>query len=156
MKWLSGWRMSRAHSYSHSRAHSPTFLALHLHHNSFSNPSVAFLRYSSFSNPSVASPKSQFILKPLFRFSYVTSSSLNSPGEPPMTGWRYTSRSHIQTVSETAGAYLQGDERDRTPPEAKKWNKIIKKNGMLTLPLCLSSIARYYAGFPTSRKYLKN
>ena len=27
-----------------------------------------------------------------------------------------------------SGAYLQGgDERDRTPPEAKKWNKIIKK-----------------------------
>ena len=27
---------------------------------------------------------------------------------------------------------------------------------MLTLPLCLSSIARYDAGLPTSRKYLKN
>ena len=27
------WRMSRAHSYSHSRAHSPTFTSLHLHHN---------------------------------------------------------------------------------------------------------------------------
>ena len=42
------------------------------------------LRHSSFSNPSVASPKSQFILQPFFRFSYVTSPSLNSPGEPPM------------------------------------------------------------------------
>ena len=39
---------------------------------------------SSFSNPSVASPTSQLILQPFFRFSYVTSSSLNSPGEPPM------------------------------------------------------------------------
>ena len=35
-------------------------------------------------NFSVASPTSQFILQPLFRFSYVTSSSLNSPGEPPI------------------------------------------------------------------------
>ena len=45
---------------------------------------LLYLRHSSFSNPSVASPTSQFILQPLFRFSYVTSSSLNSPGEPPM------------------------------------------------------------------------
>ena len=43
-----------------------------------------YLRHSSFSNPSVASPTSQFILQPFFRFCYVTSSSLNSPGDPPM------------------------------------------------------------------------
>ena len=43
-----------------------------------------YLRNSSFSNPSVASPTSQFILQPFFCFSYVTSSSLNSPGEPPV------------------------------------------------------------------------
>ena len=49
----------------------PTFPSLHLRHNSFSNPSVAL-------------PMSQLILQPFFRFSYVTSSSLNSPGEPPM------------------------------------------------------------------------
>ena len=54
-----------------SRAHSPTFPSLHLRHNSFSNPSVA-------------SPTSQFILQTLFCFSYVTSSSHNSPGKPPM------------------------------------------------------------------------
>ena len=54
-----------------SRAHSTTFPSLHLRHNSCSNPSVASLT-------------SQFILQPVFRFSYVTSSSLNSPGEPPM------------------------------------------------------------------------
>ena len=54
-----------------SSAHSPTFPSLHLSHNSFSNTSVA-------------SPTSQFILQPFFRFSYVTSSSFNSPGEPPM------------------------------------------------------------------------
>ena len=47
-------------------------------------PSLS-LRLSSFSNPSVSSPTSQFILQPFFRFSYVTSSSLNSPGEPPMS-----------------------------------------------------------------------
>ena len=39
---------------------------------------------SSFSNLSVTSPTSQFILQLFFRFSSVTSSSLNSPGEPPM------------------------------------------------------------------------
>ena len=32
----------------------------------------------------VNSPTSQFILQAFFRFSYVTSSSLISPGEPPM------------------------------------------------------------------------
>ena len=42
------------------------------------------LRHNSFSNPSVALPTSQLILQPFFHFSYVTSSSLNSPGEPPM------------------------------------------------------------------------
>ena len=34
-----------------------------------------YLRQSSFSNPSVASPTSQLILQPFFRFSYVTGSS---------------------------------------------------------------------------------
>ena len=66
-----------------SRAHSPTLLSLHLRHNSFSKPSVAL-------------PTSQFILLPFFRFSYVTSSSLNSPGEPPMPPM---SRAHSPTLS---------------------------------------------------------
>ena len=57
--------------WSFRRAHSPTF-------------SLLLLRHNSFSNPSVASPTSQFILQPFFRFSYVTSSSLSSPGELPM------------------------------------------------------------------------
>ena len=52
-------------------AHSPTLPSL-------------YLKHSSFSNPSIASPTSQFILQPLFCFSYATSSSLNSPGELPM------------------------------------------------------------------------
>ena len=43
-----------------------------------------YLRHTSYSNPSIASPKSQLILQPFFRFSYVTDSSLRSPGEPPM------------------------------------------------------------------------
>ena len=46
--------------------HSPTLTSL-------------YLRHSSFSNPSVASPTSQFIIQPFFCFSYVISSSLNSP-----------------------------------------------------------------------------
>ena len=45
---------------------------------------LLYLRHSSFSNPSSASPTSQFILQSFFCFSYITSSSLNSPGEPPM------------------------------------------------------------------------
>ena len=52
-------------------AHSLTFPSLHL-------------RHSSFSNTPVASPTSQLILQLLFRFSYVTSSSFNSPGESPV------------------------------------------------------------------------
>ncbi len=55
----------------YSSAHSPTLPSL-------------YLRHSSFSNPFVASPTSQFILQPFFRFSYVTSSSFNLPGEPSM------------------------------------------------------------------------
>ena len=53
------------------RAHSPTFPSLHLCHNSISNPSIAL-------------STSQLILQPFFHFSYIGSSSLNSPGEPPM------------------------------------------------------------------------
>ena len=52
-----------------------------------------YLRHSSFSNPSVASPTTQFILQPFFRFPYGTSSSLNSPGEPPM------SQTMLQSIS---------------------------------------------------------
>ena len=54
-----------------------------------------YLRHSSFSNSSVASPTSQIIPQPFFRFSYVTSSSLNSPGLPPMN---YKSRAHSPTL----------------------------------------------------------
>ena len=68
--------MSCAHSptfrhFTYVTTHSPTLLSL-------------YLRHSSFSNPSVASPTSQLILQPFFRFSYVTGSSLTSPGEPPI------------------------------------------------------------------------
>ena len=102
MKWLKAWRMSRAHSYSHSRAHSPSFPLLYLRHISFSNPSLALptsqlilqpfrcftyvtvhsqtlpllhLRHSSFSNPSFASATSQLILQPFRCFTYVTAHS---------------------------------------------------------------------------------
>ena len=64
--------------------------SLHLRHSSFYQPFRRFtygtphsptlpslyLRHTSFSNPSVASPTSQLILQPFFRFSYVTGSSL--------------------------------------------------------------------------------
>ena len=68
-----------------SSAHSPSFPSLHLRHNSFSNPSVALPTsqlilqpFRCFTYVTVHSPK------PFFRLSYVTSSSLNSPGEPSM------------------------------------------------------------------------
>ena len=64
-----GWRMNC--DVGEVIAHSPTLPSL-------------YLRHSYFSNHSVASPTSHFILQPFFRFSYVTSSSLNSPGEPPI------------------------------------------------------------------------
>ena len=95
--------------FTYVTAHSPTLPLLHLRHSSFSNPPFdsptsqglhlglihltrahsptfpsLYLRHSSFSNSSVASPTSQFILQPFFRFSYVSSSSFNSPGELPM------------------------------------------------------------------------
>ena len=66
-------------------AHSPTFPSLHIYVTTHSPTlSLRYLRHSSFCHPSVASPTSQCILQPFFRFSYVTSSSLNSPGELPM------------------------------------------------------------------------
>ena len=46
--------------------------------------SSLYLRHTSLSNPSVASPLSQLIDQPFFRFSYVTGSLLTSAGEPPM------------------------------------------------------------------------
>ena len=76
--------MSSAMTITISSAHSPTFrLFTYVTTHSPTLPSL-YLRHSSFTNPSVASPTSQFILQPFIRFSYVTSSSLNSPGEPPM------------------------------------------------------------------------
>ena len=57
-----GWRMSKAHSYSHSRAHSPTFPSLHLRHNLFSNPSVAL-------------STSQLILQSFRRYTNITAHS---------------------------------------------------------------------------------
>ena len=71
--------------FTYVKVHSPTIPSLHVRHNSFSNPSVALPTSSSLYNTSVASPTSQLILQPLFRFSYVTSSSLNSPSELPMS-----------------------------------------------------------------------
>ena len=78
--------MSRAHSptFSYVTAHYPTLPLFYLRHSSFSNLSVALPTSQLIIQPFRASPTSQFILQPSFRFSYVTSSSLISPGEPPM------------------------------------------------------------------------
>ena len=61
--------------FTYVTTHSPTLPSLYLCH-------------SSFSNPSVATPTSQFILQPFFLFPQGTSSSLNSPAEPPMVQTR--------------------------------------------------------------------
>ena len=100
--------MSRAHSYSHSRAHSPNFPSLHLRHNTFSNPSVVLPtsqlilepfrcftyvtvhspillllllhhKLCSFSNLSITSPTSQHILQLFRRFTYITAHSPTFP-----------------------------------------------------------------------------
>ena len=77
MKRRKGWRMSCDvgevfRHFTYVTTHSPALPSL-------------YLRDSSFSNPSIASCTSQFLLQPFFRFSYVTSSSLTTPGEPPMS-----------------------------------------------------------------------
>ena len=81
--------MSRAHfcHFTCVTTHSPTLPSLYLCH-------------SSFSNPSVASPMSQFILQPFFRFSYVTSSSLNSLNEQ-------SSFSNLSVISPTLQLIIQ-------------------------------------------------
>ena len=84
--------------FTYVTVHSPTLLSLLLRHKlilkpfrhftyvttHFSTLPSLYPLHSSFSNLSVASPTSQFILQHFFRFSYVTSSSFNSPGETPM------------------------------------------------------------------------
>ena len=63
------------------------------------------LRRCSFSNPSVVSPTSQFTLRPFFRFSCVTSSSLNSTGEPTMYLRRFLEQ-HQQLAQKWMGSLL--------------------------------------------------
>ena len=77
---------NREHIKLHRRAHSPTFPSLHLRQSSFSNPSSLYLRHSSFSNPSVASPTTQLVLQPFFRFS--TSQALHLASRP-LYVWMY-------------------------------------------------------------------
>ena len=64
------------HRFTYVTAHSPTLPLLFLGHSSFSNPSFAYPTPQA-----LHLPRSQFILQPFFRLSYVTSSSLNSTGE---------------------------------------------------------------------------
>ena len=82
--------------FTYVTVHSPTLLSLLLSHKLFTYvilqsfrhftyvtahsptlPSI-YLRHRSFSNPFVASPTSQLILQPFFRFSYLTGFSLTS------------------------------------------------------------------------------
>ena len=63
---------------------------------------LPYLRHSSFSNPSVASPTSQLILQPFFCFSYITGSSLTSPGELPQSSF-----SNLSVTLSTSQLILQ-------------------------------------------------
>ena len=112
--------MSRAHSYSHSRAHSPSFVTsptsqLILIHQAFRHftyvtahsqilPSL-YLRHKSFSNPSVASPTSQLILilQAFRHFTYVTA---HSPTLPSLY-LRHNSFSNHSVASPTSQLILQ-------------------------------------------------
>ena len=67
--------------FTYVTTHSATLPSLYLRHSSFSNPSFALP--TSFCNPFVASPTSQFISQPFFRFSYITNSA-HSPTFPSL------------------------------------------------------------------------
>ena len=69
------------HCFTYITAHSPTVLSFYLCH-------------SSFSNPSGASPMSQLIFQPLFRFSYITGSSLNFTSWAAHAIWFFRSVEH--------------------------------------------------------------
>ena len=87
------WRMSCSfRHFTYVTAHSPTLPSL-------------YLRHSSFSNSSIASPTSQLILQS-FRFSYVTGSSLTSPGEQPM-GWNWPDRNFLVVRKDGPQYYCQ-------------------------------------------------
>ena len=91
--------MSRAHSYSHSIAHSRSFPSLRLRHSSFSIPSVAFPRsqlilqsFRCFTYVTDHSPTFlSLILKPFLHFTYVTA---HSPTLPSL----YLRHSSSQTI----------------------------------------------------------
>ena len=100
--------MSRAHSYSHSRAHSPTFPSLHLRHNSFSNSSVALITsqliqqlFRCFTYVTVHFPTILSLL--LLHFTYVTT---HSPTLPPLY-LRHSSFSNPSVASPTSQFILQ-------------------------------------------------
>ena len=84
-----------------SRAHSPSFLLLHLHHSSFSNPSLAL-------------PTSQVILQPFRCFTYITAhpptllSHLLRPSPSfPLLHLRHSSFSNPSLALPTSQVILQ-------------------------------------------------
>ena len=95
------------------------------------------LRHNSFSNPSVASPTSQHILQPFFRFSYVTGFSHTSPGEPPMDICLTVERKLRKKIQ--PGNWPTGDRirarcvrgNDVTPTPQRWWNifKVLRNIG---------------------------
>ena len=98
--------MSRAHSYSHGRAHSPSFQSLHLRHSSFSNPSLALLTSQLIPQPFRCFTYVTAHSPTLLSLSYVTGFSLTTPGEPPMPS-RQSSFFKLSVTSPTSQLILQ-------------------------------------------------
>ena len=109
--------MSSAMTITVSSAHSPTFPSLHLHHNSFSNPSIALpmsqlvlqpfrcFTYVTVHSPTILSLllRHRLILQPFCHFTYVTA---HSPTLPSLY-LRHSSFSNLSITSPTSQLILQ-------------------------------------------------
>ena len=96
MGWKAELILQLFRHFTYVTTHSPTLPSLYLHHSSFSNPSVAsptsqfilqpFFRffYVTFSNPSVTSPTLQLILQLFRRSTYITAHSATLPTFPSL------------------------------------------------------------------------
>ena len=91
------------------------------------------------SNLSVTSPTSQLILQPFFHFSYVTGSSLTSPGEPPMVWNAFALRGSHKKCQEMLD---QGIEPANWYPQTEKL--CVPGRHFSTIGVCL----RQYGPYP--------
>ena len=139
-------------------AHSPIFLSLHLHHSSFSNPSTALPTSQLILNPSIVSPTSQFILQPFFRFSYVTSSSLNWAHSPTLPSLHLCNSSFYNpsvaspSSQLTPQPFCSSPTSQLTPQPFCCFTYItVHSPTLLLFHLCHSSFSNPYFASPTSQ-----